>query len=369
MVSLPFITLVLFFFPFVFVFCFFLFSHNLSPSFLLSICGLNKIQFAKCSQWLRMPSFLVVSNLHRSPILPSKTLELNTRIDFIRIILYIYTVNKEMKASFIFPFSEKLQPPRREGRTLRTQSRTPYSYHLQPKTTPLSLQDTYSQYPRGHRVVPVLQFHSVMAGVWMARLRCPAVWAALTFPVGHGQTSTNQAFSECQWTGYVLFCTRRGGKANCPDSRHRLAHSNYGASGEQQCIIESKLGGAFHQLELKRLTDFCCFSAVESHIHEDCDWYYHSSRIWDEIPFWGTGVRPTGKALIATNKTRFLSGSFSSTQPITVNFILAPLIEHGPSEYGSYCCNSPNVDCPREVGFVWIEGEPNWMMTIIGWLR
>lgn len=55
------------------------------------------------------------------------------------------------------------------------------------------------------------------------------------------------------------------------------------------------------------LLSFCC---REQYPYEDCNWYYQSSRIWGEIPFWCTGVCSTGKALIATDKTGCLSGSF-----------------------------------------------------------
>lgn len=105
------------------------------------------------------------------------------------------------------------------------------------------------------------------------------------------------------------------------------------------------------------LLSFCC---REQYPYEDCNWYYQSSRIWGEIPFWCTGVCSTGRHWLQQIRLGVYQVHFPSTQPIMVSFILTPLTEHGPSGYGYYCCNPPNANCPREKVWSVRIGEPNW---------
>lgn len=118
---------------------------------------------------------------------------------------------------------------------------------------------------------------------------------------------------------------------------------------------------AFHQLGLKRLTDFCCLSAVESNIH--------MRTATGTTKAAGYGVRYLSGALECVPQERHwlqqirlgvYQVHFPSTQPIMVGFILTPLTEHGPSGYGYYCCNPPNANCPREKVWSVRIGEPNW---------
>ncbi|KAJ5951267.1 uncharacterized protein N7479_009680 [Penicillium vulpinum] len=114
------------------------------------------------------------------------------------------------------------------------------------------------------------------------------------------QTAANKAVSECGWSGSAPFCAGIHSNAGCPSGRERLTYSNYGAGGEEPCIVGYK--------------SFCCDQPPP---YENCDWYYHGGKIWGSIPFQCTGTCPAGKASIATDPSGCLSG------------------------YGSFCCDSP----------------------------
>ncbi|KAH9478589.1 Chitotriosidase-1 [Psilocybe cubensis] len=116
------------------------------------------------------------------------------------------------------------------------------------------------------------------------------------------KTASDQAVSECHWSGSAPICSAPFSQAGCPDGQKALTNSNYGAGGEQPCAIGDK--------------SFCCDQPPP---YENCDWYYHGGKFLGQIPFVCTGTCPAGKSVIATDPTGCWSG------------------------YGAFCCDNPTT--------------------------